>query len=58
VAHAAEEGDLMTYVNFQRLYVLVVVGMMLFGIAQGRGKMAPYSSNGCGMQHLTQSILP
>jgi hypothetical protein len=30
-----------------RVYVAVVIGLALLGVAQGRGRMVPHSSNGC-----------
>jgi hypothetical protein len=36
-----------TYANFLRVYVAMAIGLALLGIAQGRGKLAPYHGNGC-----------
>ena len=49
----------MTFMNFQRLYIrlyiLAVIALMLFGIAQGRGMMhagqfGHHGGNGCSLE--------
>ena len=45
-------AGIMTFMNFHRLYILAVIALMLFGIAQGRGMMhagqfGHHGGNGC-----------